>query len=298
MMGRSKSVQNAMDKDAKVNAYFKQLDEEMEKNSQNYVQEFEDSIKNFYGSKQYSQIESERHFDYSLMTEFSLDGIAEKIKIITAGLFGTPHKKENGEELPEEQSQIVSIVAPYQKAAISLAVTAISEILTSFNTTTSTELTHTLKHESIAPGFTLHLSISNKAFYAKDFFGVDQIVQNYIYYQLNFSKEKLQEEADISYLQNEIKILTDKEKLYNDFSEKYDKLSEQAMAETEPEKQESLDAQVNRLENYIKRYKAAIEEALSAIHNLEINMSKAVADGIDAADNQAPNAAILSYLRA
>ena len=51
MMGRSKSVQNAMDKDAKVNAYFKQLDEEMEKNSQNYVQEFEDSIKNFYGSK-------------------------------------------------------------------------------------------------------------------------------------------------------------------------------------------------------------------------------------------------------
>lgn len=295
-MGRSKSVQKAMDKDAKVNAYFKQIGTEMEENSKSYFQEFESSIKGFYDTKKYSQIEAQKHFDYSLMTEFSLDGIVQKINKITEGLFGLPHKKEDGTELPEDQSAVVSIVTPYQKAAISLAVSAISEILTSFNTTTSTELSNTLKHESIAPGFTLHLSIVNKAFYARDIFGADQVVQNYIYYQLNFSKEKLQEEADISYLENELQVLRDKEIMYHKFDNQYNNLSEQALAISDPEEQTRLDAQLSRLDNYMKKYKLAIEDALSAIHNLEKNMEKASSDGIEANDNQPPNAAILAYL--
>lgn len=208
-MGKSPTIKDLATTDQEFSKFMEDLSNSVRQTADNYMTEFKNAIKSFYADTggAYIQLDAKEHEDYQVEAEFTMENIANVIQEIGKEVFETPSTD------PETQAAI-SALDSYSAMAIKMSVNFLSNALSALAWKESASFTHDIQHVSIGPGLTLHLMIVNRVYEGRGPISSKKVFQNFIIYELNFSRKKAAAQADILYLQTQLNAISDDNETY------------------------------------------------------------------------------------
>ena len=286
-MGKSPTIQDLASTSEEFSKFMDDMSKNVKQTAESYMKEFQNAISSFYSDAgdSYTQMDAKEHEDYQVEAEFTMENIANVIQEIGKEVF------ENPSADPETQAAI-SALDSYSTMAINIAKNFLSNALSALAWKESASFTHDIQHVSIGPGLTLHLMIVNRVYEGRGPIRSKKVFQNYIIYQLNFSRKKAAAQADILYLQTQLNALSGDSETYRNVQKAW-----MALLTSEKYIKEGLDGELHALgRNYqaiMDDLRASQKAAYEAIKELVDSQEKAdAANSIQAA----PNAKLKAYL--
>lgn len=311
-MGKSPTIKNLAQTDREFTEFMEDMGKKVKQTAAGYMTEFQTAVNSFYESgDNYTQLAAKEHEDYQVEAEFSTTNIATVIQKIGKEVFETPSTD------PEKQSALNALES-YSNMAINIAINFLSNSLSALAWKESASFTHDIQHVSVGPGLTLHLMIVNRTYEGRGPIHNKKVFQNFIIYQLNFSRKKAGAQADILYLQNQLNSISDDSETYKTIKNAWRTLITSMKYIEEPpdgnlhvlgnnyvaimdELRASQRAAYDAIQELVNRQEAANSQVVHAVFT-----KRDTADGLmlAAQDMQdlrkrfaaAPNAALMAYL--
>ncbi|WP_122643950.1 hypothetical protein [Luxibacter massiliensis] len=262
-MGKASKIKDLSKANVEFNSYMDELEKEMGEYAKKYQTEFLAEVNNFYADdKTRVQIEGKSHRDYQIEIEFSMKNIKEIIENTTSEIFLS---SSGGEE--KEEQKIMSALESYKDMAAKIAVSFLTNVLSSLRFSQSSSYKYDIQHVSVGPGLTLHMLVVEKYYDGKGFFEKKRIIQNFIEYKLIFSKTVAAAEMDIEYITNQMREYSEYSETYLQLKKEYKALitSEEYVKEKAGGERRELAANYKEI---LADLKDSREEAYQAVKSL------------------------------
>ncbi len=297
-MGKSPTIKDLSNTDKEFSAFMEEMGKSVKEAAAGFMSEFQNSVKSFYADSngEYTRMAAKEHEDYQVEAEFTMKNIAEVIEKIGKEVFGTP----SGDA---EKQETISALDSYAGMAVKVAVNFLSNALSALAWKESASFTHDIQHVSLGPGLTLHLLIVSRVYEGRGPIKSKKVLQNFILYQMNFSRKKAAAQADILYLQAQMNSLNGDSAAYHTIQKAWT-----ALLASKEYLQEAANGPLHLLaanyQSILNELRASQKAAYEAIREL--------ADCQAAADNMlhdhkavltqgepviAPNAKLIAYLK-
>lgn len=312
-MGKSPTIKELAATDQEFTKFMEELSKSVKQTATEYMTEFQDAVKAFYEDSggSYIQMAAKEHEDYQVEAEFTMANIADVIRKIGQEVFETQSAD------PETQAAL-SALEGYSSMAIKMAINFLSNALSALAWKESASFTHDIQQVSVGPGLTLHLMIVNRVYEGRGPIRSKKVFQNFIIYQLNFSRKKAAAQADIIYLQTQLNAIAGDSETYKNIQKAWmalitskEYLQEEPngslhmlgrnyvtiMDELRASQRAAYDA-VQELANRQEAASAGVLRAVSARHgakNRLMSARESVPD-LEKLLALAPNAALMDYL--
>lgn len=139
--------------------------------------------------------EGER-WDFRQKDEFNLDSIINVIDSIVETVFS-----------PGENKPTTLTNQEYRDSATQVGKNIILNVLKIFQASSVVEFTHSYIAETVAPGLTLHMLVVTDSFANEHWLGNENIIENYIIFQLIYSEDIAKTEAKLVLYDKQIKLM-------------------------------------------------------------------------------------------
>lgn len=210
-MGKSQKIQDAAAKDKEFEDFLLQRQEESRPKIEAYEEKFDKEVATFYEKKksEYITIAEGEKWDYHLSSELGLGALKQRVIELVYGIFGVESqgktgkqeidKTDNGSvvmELSENVLSVIKLVNVYKAMAAAAAANFIFQVMNMFSTKLDISESHNYNAQTLTPGLTLHLDFYNFNYSNAKFLKSDQIVMNYMRFQLIYSYSLAQTVTD------------------------------------------------------------------------------------------------------
>lgn len=295
-MGKSDTVKKLLETNQEFSQFMNEISKSAQQVTDQNRERFEKEIRDSYagcGGK-YIQLDSRTHEDYQVESEFSLAHIGDVIKKIGGEVFGMTNADP-------EKEEIIDAMNKYADMAVKIAVSVLSNVLSTLVWKQSAHYTSNIQHVSVAPGLTLHLMVVNQTVEGQGPLSSKKLIQNVILYQLNFSMAKARAQTGILYLESLLASMNQAGDAYLRLQKLLtDLITSKEYAQEGPDG--NYHALANTYKGLMADQKASRDEAYAEVKKLiaqqaEADKQKALNAGNVAANPAAaPNAKLLAYL--
>ena len=295
-MGKSDTVKKLLETNQEFSQFISEISKSAQQVTDQNRERFEKEIRDSYagcGGK-YIQLDSRTHEDYQIESEFSLAHIGDVIKKIGGEVFGMTNADS-------EKEEIIEAINRYSDMAVKIAVSVLSNVLSTLVWKQSAHYTSNIQHVSVGPGLTLHLMVVNQTVEGQGPLSSKKLIQNIILYQLNFSMAKASTQTDILHLESLLTSMNQADIVYQRLQKLWmDLITSKEYAQEGPDGNYHVLA--NTYKGLMAEQKANHDAAYAGVKKLiaeqaEADKQKALNAGNVAANPVvAPNAKLLAYL--
>lgn len=181
--------------------YLDKLQTELQTKASSQTAAMNSSIDAFYAQSGWKHTEYILGTNYDFMQEqsWSLQNLADVIGQIGKAMFGDGGKMPSGVTVKssEDVSKALAEVADLELYMVGQAFDLLSGILASFGASTSVTFKATTENKPLGNGFRLFTSVAQDSYKSTDFFNGAEILEYLYDYQIQFSENEAEQQADI-----------------------------------------------------------------------------------------------------